>query len=205
MNLDLKPFVILTKLVQLEAATSNWGYTKRDWDASVDAENGRWNKQRNDWIDEGNNWKSRNDDERSKKQQKHTISTLRNNYEQTTSRIEIPNCSKTGDGEMNAPDSDDRENQIQDKTFRPWESNELRIRLQSFCIQTLDSEDTVIVNQKRIGEDRSDHQQKLRSNKRNKRNNIVKVHVTHFRKPVTCGFVKLFRKSWMGETYNGYQ
>ena len=106
---------------------------------------------------------------------------------------------------MNAPDSDDRENQIEDKSFRPWESNELRIRLQSFCIQTLDSEDTVIVNEKRNGEDRSDHQQKLRSNKRNKRNNIVKVHVTHFRKPVTCGFVKLFRKSWMGEIYNGYQ
>ena len=55
-------------------------------------------------------------------------------------------------GEINASDTDDQENKKQDNPFRPSETNEIRTPRQLICIQNLVLDDTVIVNEDRIGE-----------------------------------------------------
>ena len=50
----------------------------------------------------------------------------RKDNEQTTSRIEMPKHMNNGDGEINASNTKNQANRIQDKLFRPPELNELR-------------------------------------------------------------------------------
>ena len=74
------------------------------------------------------------------------------NSEQTTSRIETPKCPYNKVGELDGSDSDNQENEIPDNHFTPSGSNELRTLLQRIFIRNLDLDDTLIVNEDRIGD-----------------------------------------------------
>ena len=95
----------------------------------------------------------RKDDERSEKQPKNPIIPNSKNNGQTTSRIEIPRDINNDDGELNASDTDNQGNRLQDNPFRPSETNELRTPVPPISIQILDLDDTVILNEDRAEED----------------------------------------------------
>ena len=65
---------------------------------------------------------------------------------------DTPKCANDKDGEINASDTDDHENEIQDNPFRPTGTNQLRTQVQPISIQYLDLDNTVIVNEDRTGE-----------------------------------------------------
>ena len=72
---------------------------------------------------------------------------------QTTSRIETPKHINNDDCEMNASDTENQENRIQDNPFRLSETNERRTPIQPAPIQNLDLDDTVMTNENRAEED----------------------------------------------------
>ena len=61
---------------------------------------------------------------------------------QTTSRIETPYYINSEDGDINASDTKNQENRLQDNPFRPSETNELRTQIQPISIQNVDLDDT---------------------------------------------------------------
>ena len=73
----------------------------------------------------------------------------RKDNEQTTSRIATPKHINNDDGEINASDTENQENRIQDNPFGPSEINELRTPIQPISIQNLDLDDTVTINENR--------------------------------------------------------
>ena len=60
----------------------------------------------------------------------------RKNNGQTTSRIETPKHIISNDGEINASDTGNQENRMQDNPFRPSETNEIRIQFNRFLSKT---------------------------------------------------------------------
>ena len=61
----------------------------------------------------------------------------RKDTEQTTLRIETLKHMNNGDGEINASDTENQENRIQDIPFRPSEGNEPRTPIQPISVQNL--------------------------------------------------------------------
>ena len=84
----------------------------------------------------------------------------RKNHEQTTSRIdtsriETSKCINDKDGGINAVDTDNQENEIQNDSFRPSGANERRTPIQQFSIPNIKLDDTVqeMNNEDRTRED----------------------------------------------------
>ena len=71
----------------------------------------------------------------------------------TTSRVETAKCTNDEDGEINASDTDNQENEIKNIPFKPSETKDSRTPVQPISIKNLDLDDTVIVNEDRMGED----------------------------------------------------
>ena len=67
--------------------------------------------------------------------------------------METPKRINSDDGEINASDTENPENRMQDIPFRPSETNQLRTPAQPISIQNLDLVDTVILNKTRAEED----------------------------------------------------
>ena len=60
--------------------------------------------------------------------------------------METPKHTNTVDGEIDASDTDDPENRIQDNLFRPSGVIDFETPTQPLCFQMLRLDDTVIVN-----------------------------------------------------------
>ena len=75
----------------------------------------------------------------------------RKNDEPATSRAETPRYSNNNDGEINASDTENEENRIQDNPFRPSDINELRTPFQPINTKNADLDETI--NEDRITED----------------------------------------------------
>ena len=55
--------------------------------------------------------------------------------------------------EENASEPENQENEIQDNPFRPSNMNELRTPIQPMSMQSIDLNDSVVINEDRTGED----------------------------------------------------
>ena len=77
----------------------------------------------------------------------------RTNNGQTMSRIEPTKHINNDHDEINASDTENQENRLQDNPFRPSETNELSTPIQPVSNQSLDLDDTVIINENSAAED----------------------------------------------------
>ena len=77
----------------------------------------------------------------------------RRNREQNTPKAGTSKYISNEDGEENASEPENRECEIQGNPFRPSNLNELRTPMQPLSIQTIDLNDSVVINEDRTGED----------------------------------------------------
>ena len=73
--------------------------------------------------------------------------------EQNTPQVGTSTNTNSEGDEINASDSENQENEIQDSPFRPSVINELRTSIQSLGTQNVDLNDSLVINEHRIGDD----------------------------------------------------
>ena len=87
------------------------------------------------------------------KNSRRTQSPSRRSQEQNTPKVGTSKNTSNRDDEANASESGNQENEIQDNPFRPSNVKELRTPMQPLNIQNIDLNDSVVINEDRIGED----------------------------------------------------
>ena len=73
--------------------------------------------------------------------------------EQNTPRVGTSKYASNEDGEENASEPENQECEIQNNPFRPPNLNELRTPIQPSSMQNIDLNDSLVINEDRIGED----------------------------------------------------